>query len=116
LLIIDTEGQVKNLEIEFDILKTINDCFAFIISSPSSNKEYDLVPRFFTTNAEIMEDPVTRSSHCTLIPFWAERYNKNELIAKQLSKKGGTLYCENNGTRIEISRKAKLYLEGNIKI
>ena len=116
LLIIDTEEQVKNLEINFDLLKTVNDCFAFIVSALSSNKGYDFVSRFFAPNAGIMEDPVTGSSHCTLVPYWAERLNKNELIAKQLSKRGGTLYCKNNGERIKISGRAKLFLEGEIKI
>jgi predicted PhzF superfamily epimerase YddE/YHI9 len=63
-----------------------------------------------------MEDPVTGSSHCTLVPYWSERLNKNELIARQLSKRGGILYCKNNGDRIKISGKAKLFLEGEIKL
>jgi PhzF family phenazine biosynthesis protein len=116
LLLIDNEEQVKNVEINFDLIKTYKDCFAFIITAPSSNKEYDFVSRFFAPNAGIMEDPVTGSSHSTLIPFWAEKLNKNNLIAKQLSKRGGTLYCENNGNRVKISGKAKLYLEGEIKL
>jgi PhzF family phenazine biosynthesis protein len=116
LLLIDTEEQVKNLEIDFDKIKTIKDCFAFIVTAKSSSKEYDFVSRFFAPNAGIIEDPVTGSSHSTLIPFWAEKLNKNKLIAKQLSKRGGTLYCENNGDRIKISGKAKLYMEGEIKI
>jgi len=116
LLIIDTEEQVKNLEINFDLLKTVKNCFAFIVTAPSSNKDYDFVSRFFAPNAGIMEDPVTGSSHCTLVPYWAERLNKNEFVAKQLSKRGGILYCKNNGDRIKISGKAKLYLEGEIKI
>jgi len=116
LLLIDTEEQVKNLDINFELLKTCKDCFAFIVTAPSSNKDYDFVSRFFAPNAGIIEDPVTGSSHSTLIPFWAERLHKNKLVAKQLSKRGGTLYCENNGSRVKIAGKAKLYLEGNIKI
>jgi len=116
LLLVDTEEQVKNLEINFDLLKTVKDCFAFIVTAPSSNKEYDFVSRFFAPNAGIMEDPVTGSSHCTLVPYWAKKLNKNEFVAKQLSKRGGILYCKNNGNRIKISGKAKLYLEGEIKI
>ena len=116
LLLIDTEEQVKNLEVDFDLLKTVKDCFAFIVTAPSSHKEYDFVSRFFAPNAGIIEDPVTGSSHSTLIPFWAEKLNKNKLIAKQLSKRGGTLYCENNGDRVKISGRAKLYLEGEIKL
>ena len=80
------------------------------------NSGYDFVSRFFAPNAGINEDPVTGSSHSTLIPFWAERLNKSKLAAKQLSKRGGTLFCENNGNRVKISGKAKLYLEGEIKI
>ena len=116
LLTIDTEEQVKNLEINFDLLKTFKDCLGFIITAPSSNKEYDFVSRFFAPNAGVPEDPVTGSSHSMLIPYWSERLNKNQLIAKQLSKRGGTLFCENNGDRVKISGRAKLYLEGEIKI
>ena len=116
LLLIDTEEQVKNLEIDFELIKTVKDCFAFVITAPSSNKEYDFVSRFFAPNAGITEDPVTGSSHCTLVPFWAEKLNKNKLAARQLSKRGGTLYCENSGGRVKISGKAKLYLEGEIRI
>jgi len=89
---------------------------AFIFTAVSSNKEYDFVSRFFAPNAGIPEDPVTGSSHSTLIPFWAEKLNKNRLIARQLSKRGGTLYCENKGDRVKISGKAKLYLEGKLHI
>jgi PhzF family phenazine biosynthesis protein len=116
LILIEKEKQVKELEINFELLKSYKDCFAFIITAQSSNNEYDFVSRFFAPNAGIMEDPVTGSSHSTLIPFWAERLGKNKLIAKQLSKRGGTLYCENNGDRVKISGKAKVYLQGNIEI
>ena len=116
MLLVDTEKQVKNLEIDFNQIKTVKDCFALIVTAQSSNNDYDFVSRFFSPNAGIIEDPVTGSSHSTLIPFWAEKLNKNTLVAKQLSKRGGTLFCENNGDRVKISGKAKLYLEGEIKI
>ena len=116
VLVVDTEEQVKNLDINFELLRTVKDCFAFVVTAPSSSKDYDFVSRFFMPDATIIEDPVTGSAHCSLIPFWAERLNKNKLIAKQLSKRGGTLYCENNGERVKISGKAKLYLEGEIKL
>jgi len=116
LILFENEKQVKELEINFELLKSYKDCFGFITTAQSSSNEYDFVSRFFAPNAGIMEDPVTGSSHSTLIPFWVERLGKNKLIAKQLSKRGGTLYCENNGDRVKISGKAKLYLEGNINI
>jgi len=116
LLVMESEAKIKELKINFELLKTFNDCFAFIFTSLSSNKEYDFVSRFFAPNAGIVEDPVTGSSHSTLIPYWAERLGKNTLVAKQLSKRGGTLYCENHGNRVKISGKAKLYLEGSIRV
>jgi len=116
LILLETDEQVKLLEINIEHIKKVKECFGFIVTAPSSDSEYDFVSRFFAPNAGINEDPVTGSSHSTLIPFWAERLDKNKLIAKQLSKRGGTLYCENNGDRVKISGKAKLYLEGEIEI
>jgi len=116
LILLETEEQVKKLEVDIGKIKNVTECFAFIITASSSNSEYDFVSRFFAPNAGINEDPVTGSSHSTLIPFLAEKLNKSKLVAKQLSKRGGTLYCEYNGNRVKISGKAKLYLEGEIKI
>jgi predicted PhzF superfamily epimerase YddE/YHI9 len=76
----------------------------------------DFVSRFFAPNAGIPEDPVTGSSHSTLIPFWSERLSKDKMVAKQLSKRGGTLFCENFGERVKIAGEAKLYLQGEIRI
>jgi len=116
LLLVDTENEVQNLIIDMDLLMTVTNCHGFIVTAPSANKEYDFVSRYFAPNVGINEDHVTGSSHTTLIPFWSERLNKNVLTARQLSKRGGTLYCENKGSRVKISGKAKLYLEGEIKI
>ena len=114
LLLVESEEEVKNLEVNMDLIKTFKDCLGFIVTAKSSGGDYDFVSRFFAPNVGVPEDPVTGSSHSTLIPFWAERLGKNTLIAKQLSKRGGTLYCENSGDRVKISGKAVLYLEGEI--
>jgi predicted PhzF superfamily epimerase YddE/YHI9 len=95
LLLVDTQEEVQNIEINMDLLKTVTICHGFIVTALSSNKEYDFVSRYFVPNVGINEDHITGSSHTTLIPFWSERLNKNKLIARQLSKRGGTLYCEN---------------------
>lgn len=75
--------------------------------------------RFFlsfisVSQASILEDPVTGSAHCSLIPFWATRLNKKELIALQISERVGKLYCEENGDRVIISGEAKTYSIGNL--
>lgn len=112
LLVLENETQVKNLRPDLDLVAKIPDCFAMIVTAKGD--EVDFVSRFFAPNAAIPEDPVTGSSHSTLIPFWAERLNKKKMIARQLSKRGGTLFCEDCGDRIKLAGYAKLYMQGEI--
>lgn len=62
----------------------------------------------------VVEDPVTGSAHCSLIPFWAKRLGKTRMTAAQLSARGGLLACELCGDRVKIGGKAALYLTGEI--
>lgn len=112
LVILETELQVKNLDPDLSLLSQLTEYFAVIVSS--KGEKVDFVSRFFAPNAGILEDPVTGSSHCTLIPYWAEKLNKNKLHALQLSQRGGELFCENAGERVIISGKAVMYLKGHI--
>ena len=68
-----------------------------IITAPGKN--VDFVSRFFAPIAGIDEDPVTGSAHSQLIPFWSEKLGKNVMQAKQLSQRGGDIYCEQKGER-----------------
>jgi predicted PhzF superfamily epimerase YddE/YHI9 len=79
-------------------------------------KEVDFVSRFFAPQSGILEDPVTGSAHTTLIPYWANRLGKTKMIARQLSKRGGTIYCELCGDRVKIGGKAIHYLKGEISV
>jgi predicted PhzF superfamily epimerase YddE/YHI9 len=112
LLLLCCEQDIAELRPDLGLVSKISDCFALIVTA--QGKDVDFVSRFFAPNAGIPEDPVTGSSHSTLIPFWAEKLQKNKMIAKQLSKRGGTLFCENCGDRVKIAGKAVLYLEGKI--
>ena len=76
----------------------------------------DFVSRFFAPRAGIDEDPVTGSAHCALIPYWAKRLGKTSLLARQISKRGGTLWCEDRGARVAIAGQAALFLEGWIEL
>lgn len=113
LLLYETEEDVLSLQPDFLLLKKI-DCFGYIATAKGNNA--DFVSRFFAPKEGINEDPVTGSSHSTLIPFWAERLGKNELLARQISKRGGELFCKLLGDRVEIAGNAVLYLTGLINI
>ncbi|MGD0333834.1 MAG: PhzF family phenazine biosynthesis protein [Xanthobacteraceae bacterium] len=91
------------------------DCWAVIVTAPGDNG-VDFVSRFFAPAQGILEDPVTGSAHCTLVPYWANRLGKTEFEARQLSRRGGALSCALDGDRVSIAGKAVLYLEGRIEV
>ena len=86
-----------------------------LIISSSSN-QYDFVSRYFCPKFGINEDPVTGSAHTTLIPYWSEKLSKDSLTAKQVSSRGGELFCHNIKNRVLIRGKAVLYMKGLIEI
>lgn len=114
ILLLKNEQQVKDLLPSFSLINQIPDCFGLVVTAKGDSA--DFVSRYFVPHAGIPEDPVTGSSHSSLIPFWSKRLDKDKMTAKQLSKRGGTLLCEYCGDRVKISGKAILYSEGDIKI
>jgi len=85
-----------------------------IVTAPGA--DCDFVSRFFAPDAGIAEDPVTGSAHCTLVPYWAARLGKNALHARQVSARGGELWCQLAGDRVKIAGRAVLYLRGEISV
>jgi PhzF family phenazine biosynthesis protein len=83
-----------------------------IVTAPGD--DCDFVSRFFAPDAGVPEDPVTGSAHCTLTPYWAERLGKPRLHARQVSARGGELWCELRGDRVGIAGRAVTYLHGEI--
>lgn len=113
LAVFANEAEVRALQPDFAVLKTL-DSLGIIATAPGS--DCDFVSRFFAPGAGVDEDPVTGSAHCTLIPFWAQRTGKAKLLARQVSSRGGELFCELAGDRVLIGGKAVLYLRGEIHI
>lgn len=114
-LVYDNENEIRNIRIDRQIFDGINLVSGGVIVTAIGDS-CDFVSRFFTAQASIPEDPVTGSAHCSLIPFWAKRLNKNELYAQQLSERMGHLYCEYLGERVIISGQAKTYSTGSFWI
>jgi PhzF family phenazine biosynthesis protein len=113
LCIFDTEAEVRAIKPNMEKLAAI-DRFATIITAPGT--DCDFVSRFFAPAKGVPEDPVTGSAHCTLIPYWATRLGKTKLFARQVSPRGGELWCEHRGDRVTIAGRAVKYLEGTIVV
>ena len=108
-----TQKDVLNVRPDISLLDKI-DVIGIIVTAPGN--DCDFVSRFFAPNCGIPEDPVTGSAHSTLVPLWAEKLHKSKLHAKQLSKRGGELWCENAGDRVTMSGHCVFYMKGEISI
>jgi len=113
LVVVENEESVQRLKPDLSLLSEV-DAFAVIVTAKGHN--CDFVSRFFAPNAGIPEDPVTGSAHCSLIPFWSKKLGKNKLYARQLSKRGGVIDCENCDERVKIGGTAICYSNGEILI
>jgi PhzF family phenazine biosynthesis protein len=113
LAVFESESEVSQFIPNFDRIAAL-DAFALIISSPGESVDY--VYRFFAPRQGIPEDPATGSANCTLVPYWARLLGKKELIAKQLSARGGDLRCTLVGDRVFIAGHAVEYLRGEITV
>ena len=110
LVELNKEDDVMKVEPDFTLLKKLG--HKVIITAPG--KEVDFVSRFFAPTYGVDEDPVTGSAHSQLIPFWSEKLNKHVMIARQLSKRGGQLWVEQKGERVQMGGQCVFYMKGEI--
>lgn len=113
LIEVNKEADVLNAKPDFTALKKTGE---MLILTAKGNT-VDFVSRFFAPSAGIDEDPVTGSSHSQLIPFWSEKLGKQKMFAKQLSKRGGDIYCEQiSDARVMMGGECVFYMKGEIMI
>jgi predicted PhzF superfamily epimerase YddE/YHI9 len=113
MAVYETASEVRDFEPDFQRLATL-DVFAVMITAPGDGCDY--VCRFFAPRKGIPEDPVTGSASCTLVPYWASRLGKTDLVGRQLSPRGGELRCTLAEDRVLIAGRTVEYLRGEIEI
>jgi PhzF family phenazine biosynthesis protein len=106
-----SEAEVAALKPDFRALRMASD-YSIIATAPGDR--HDFVSRFFGPQVGIDEDPVTGSSHCSLVPYWAQRLGRNELNARQISARGGELLCQWRDGRVVMTGQAVTYLQGAV--
>lgn len=102
----DSEEVVKGLQPDLDKLKALD---GLLLQVTAKGVEADCVSRSFAPKLNVAEDPVCGSGHCHIIPYWAEKTQKESFVAYQASERGGTLYCRMDGERVILSDKATIY-------
>ena len=113
VLVYRSEQEILDLQINRAQLDQINLDPGGVVVTAKGDR-CDFVSRFFTPQATILEDPVTGSAHCSLVPFWAERLQKNELDAEQRSQRGGLLKCSLVGDKVMLLGQARTYAVGTL--
>lgn len=114
MFVLEKEEDVQNASPDFPKLLKLPDGLGVLITAKS--EKYDFVSRCFFPKLNVNEDPVTGSAHCHLIPYWAKRLGRDQMVARQLSKRGGTLYCKLVGDRVTISGSAVLYAIADLQL
>jgi predicted PhzF superfamily epimerase YddE/YHI9 len=113
ILVVDAAETVRNLRPNYALLESFH---PLVVAITAQETKVDFVSRYFAPSYGIPEDPVTGSAHCVLAPYWAKRLGKSTLHARQLSERGGELWCEVAGDRVRLKGKAVLTLEGSLLI
>ncbi len=85
-----------------------------MVSAPAEEAPFDFVSRFFAPAVGVDEDPVCGSAHCCLTPYWAQRLNKTDLMAHQVSTRGGVLRLRLNGDRVILGGQAVTVWQGEL--
>lgn len=114
ILVLESEEDVRNVSPDFAQLERLPEGLGVCVTAKGN--EFDFVSRGFFPKLKVNEDPVTGSLHCSLVPFWANRLGKKEMVARQISSRGGTLYCKHEDTRVKMAGRAVLYSVAELMI
>ena len=115
LVEVRSEAIVRALRPDFAGLRSLP-VRGVIVTSRATSAGFDFVSRFFAPAAGVDEDPVTGSAHCCLTPLWSRRLGKLELMARQLSARGGTLKLRLDGNRVRLGGQAVTVLRGELAV
>jgi predicted PhzF superfamily epimerase YddE/YHI9 len=85
-----------------------------IVTAPGEDS--DIVLRAFAPKLGLPEDPVCGTAHRIIVPYWAEHLGRSKLHSRQLSPRGGDLWCKLDGERVVIAGESVTFLSGSIEL
>lgn len=106
LCVFDSEETVRNIKPDLEKVKLLD---TGLLHITARGRDFDCVSRSFAPKDNVPEDPVCGRGHCHIIPYWADKLQKDELVAYQASRRGGILYCRRKKDRVILAGKAALF-------
>jgi PhzF family phenazine biosynthesis protein len=114
-VVLESEDAIQKLNPDIPLIASLPSD-GLIVTAPTKNKDYDFVSRVFAPNCGLDEDPVCGSAHCAMGPYWSQKIGRKELIAFQLSSRGGFVKVRVADDRTHLSGMATTFLRGSISI
>ncbi len=111
--ILETEEQLRRLAPDQELVRQLD---GYLLHVTARGRNSDCVTRSFAPKCHVAEDPVCGRGHCHVVPIWANKLGKQELLAHQASKRGGILHCRYTGKQVYLSGKAVLVSMGELYI
>jgi len=112
-VVLRDEQAVRNIKPDFSLLEQL-DAIGVIVTAKGESA--DVVSRCFYPGAGIPEDPVTGSAHCNIVPYWCDKLGTSKLYCKQLSARGGDLWCELKDDRVLMSGHCAEFMKGQLNV
>lgn len=113
LTVFDNKRAIHELDPNMALVERL-DAHGIIATAPGAG--HDFVSRYFAPKHGLGEDHATGSSHCTLVPYRADRLRKVNLSSHQVSRRGGEMWCELAGSRVLLGGHAVTFGKGSITI
>lgn len=111
--VVKSEREVSAFSPDYGGLKRLDGWLGLVLTAPTVDG--DFVSRYFCPSLQL-EDPVTGSSHASLVPLWRGKTGRARFVARQLSQRGGVLHCAYAGEKVKVSGEATLYLKGTLML
>ena len=112
IVLLQDEAAVRAVRPDFTALKKFKELV--IVTAPGD--EQAIASRVFAGAFGIDEDPVTGAAHAALVPFWAERFGREQFTALQASKRTGVLHCRLAGDRVVLGGHCVTVIEGHFQL
>lgn len=86
---------------------------ALIATAPGESSDFAI--RVFAPKLGLPEDPVCGTAHRVIAPYWQGVLGRSRLSSRQMSPRGGDLWCEVAGGHVTISGDSVTFLSGEVE-